>query len=93
VAFVPIEKVATEANLPANGLPSGATFLEPGRRVLFYVQATRRYMEFRNGSWQAADQGFVDQVLKDKAYIDMPNETYRTFLNPRSVVFGMRISF
>jgi hypothetical protein len=93
VAFVPIEKVATEANLPANGLPSGATFLEPGRRVLFYVQATKRYMEFTGGSWKQADQGFVDQVLKDKAYIDMPNETYRTFLNPRSVVFGMRISF
>jgi hypothetical protein len=61
--------------------------------VLFYVQATKRYMEFTGGSWKQADQGFVDQVLKDKAYIDMPNETYRTFLNPRSVVFGMRISF
>ncbi|MGH7450182.1 MAG: outer membrane beta-barrel protein, partial [bacterium] len=93
VAFVPIEKVATDANLPANGLPSGATFLESGRRVLFYVESTRRYMEYRNGAWQTADRGFVDQVLKDKAYIDMPNETYRTFLNPRSVVFGMRISF
>jgi outer membrane receptor protein involved in Fe transport len=93
VAFVPIEKVSTDANLPANGLPSSATFLEPGRRVLFYVESTRRYMEYRSGAWQAADQGFVDQVLNDKAYIDMPNETYRTFLNPRSVIFGMRISF
>jgi outer membrane receptor protein involved in Fe transport len=93
VAFVPIEKVASEANLPANGFPAGATFLEPGRRVLFYVQATKRYMEFSGGTWRQADQGFVDQVLNDKAYIDMPNETYRTFLNPRSVLFGMRISF
>ena len=93
VAFVPIEKVAADANLPANGLPGGATFLESGRRVLFYVQATKRYMEFTGGSWKQADQGFVDQVLKDKAYIDMPNETDRTFLNPRSVLFGMRISF
>jgi len=32
-------------------------------------------------------------VLEDKAYIDMPNEADRTFLNPRSVMFGMRISF
>jgi len=93
VNFVPIEKVATDANLPANGLPSGATFLESGRRVLYFVQATKKYMEFTGGSWKTADQGFVDQVMKDKAYIDMPNETYRTFLNPRSVVFGLRISF
>lgn len=93
IAFVPIEKVTEEANLPANGLASGATFLESGRRVLFFVESTRKYMEYSGGAWKTADPGFVDQVLRDKAYIDMPNETDRTFLNPRSVVFGMRISF
>jgi len=92
-AFVPIEKVLDEAALPANGLPSSATFLENGRRVLFFVQSTKKYMEYSGGAWKSADPGYVDQVLRDKAYIDMPNETDRTFLNPRSVLFGMRISF
>jgi hypothetical protein len=92
VAFVPIEIVASASNLPANGLPAGATFLESGRRVLFYVKDARTYMEFQNGQWRQADGGFVDQVLKDKAYIDNPNELDRAFLNPRSVVFGIRLS-
>ncbi len=93
IAFVPIEKVSTAANLPSNGLPPGATFLENGRRVLFFVQDTKKYMEYSGGAWKSADPGFVDQVLRDKAYIDMPNEADRIFLNPRSVQFGMRISF
>jgi hypothetical protein len=92
VAFVPIEIVATQGNLPTNGLPAGATFLESGRRVLFYVKESKSYMEFQNGQWRQADGGFVDKVLSDKAYIDNPNELDRAFLNPRSVIFGMRLS-
>jgi hypothetical protein len=92
VAFVPIEFVANSGNLPANGLPAGASFLEPGRRVLFYVKDAGTYMEFQNGQWRQADGGFVDKVLSDKAYIDNPNELDRAFLNPRSVIFGMRLS-
>ncbi|MGH7491886.1 MAG: TonB-dependent receptor [bacterium] len=92
VAFVPIEIVPASGNLPANGLPAGADFLEPGRRVLFYVRDSGQYMEFRNGAWGQADGGFVDQVIKDQAYIDNPNELDRAFLNPRSVIFGLRVS-
>ena len=88
VAFVPIEIVANAA-----GLPADAGFLEPDRRVLYFVHDTGTYMEFQNGALVAADRGFVNQVLDDKAYIDMPNEIHRTFLNPRSVVFGIRYSF
>ncbi len=50
-------------------------------------------MQFRAGEFVPADPKLVEQVLKDKAYIDMPNETYRTFVNPRSVTFGMKFSF
>ncbi len=34
-----------------------------------------------------------DKRKKDKSYIDMPNITELTFLNPRNVQFGLRMSF
>jgi hypothetical protein len=95
VDFVPIEIVTNQAALPAD-----AGYLEPagistknGRRVLYYAKDSGTYYEYQNGAWAQADQGFVGQVLDDKAYIDMPNETWRTFLNPRSFLFGVRLSF
>ncbi len=35
----------------------------------------------------------IKKLLDDKAYIDMPNQTHFTFLNPRSVFFGITIDF
>jgi hypothetical protein len=32
-------------------------------------------------------------VLDDKAYIDMPNQETFTFLDPRKIFFGIRLSF
>jgi hypothetical protein len=90
VAFVPIEVATNKAAL--DGLISGIGTLEAGRRVLGYDTGTSTYYELRNGAWVAADQGFVKQVLDTKAYIDMPNETYRTFLNPRAFILGVRLS-
>ncbi|MCI0699000.1 TonB-dependent receptor [candidate division KSB1 bacterium] len=90
VAFVPIEVAANKAAL--DGLISGIGALEAGRRVLGYDAAAAKYYELRGGAWVDADQGFVKQVLDSKAYIDMPNETYRTFLNPRAFILGLRLS-
>ncbi len=87
VDFVPIEAVGTETGLPVE------LDLMLGRRVLYYVDETGEYWEMGDGAWSKADQGFVDQVLEDKAYIDMPNLTYDTFLGPRSIMFGIRVSF
>ncbi|MDW7678958.1 MAG: TonB-dependent receptor [bacterium] len=35
----------------------------------------------------------LKRILETKAYIDMPNLTYFTFLNPRDIRFGLKISF
>jgi outer membrane receptor protein involved in Fe transport len=35
----------------------------------------------------------LQRILDTKAYIDMPNLTYFTFLNPRSVRWGIKLSF
>lgn len=98
--FVPIEIVNAASELPENGLPGDAeitaglpTGLESDRRVLWYVQETGQYHEYQNGNWAQANQGFVNEVLDNKLYIDMPNNDFIWFLNPRRVNLGLRFSF
>lgn len=66
-------------------------------------ERSERYMYFDRSDgqyywWNAQnqtfyqDQGRANQVVDDKAYIDMPNLQYFTFLNPRSFYWGMRLS-
>jgi outer membrane receptor protein involved in Fe transport len=86
--FVPIHQAGSEESLRQITF----SYLEPNRRVLGYVTATGQYWEYVSGSWQPANQAFVDRVLKDKLYIDMPNQTYFNFLNPRQIFFGIRTS-
>jgi hypothetical protein len=65
----------------------------PHPRPIYFDYDTRQYYRWVNNTWQIADQGEVDGVLKDKAYIDMPNQEWFNFLNPRDVYFGVRLSF
>lgn len=65
----------------------------PSDHPLYYETETERYMQWVEGSWQEAEQSFVNQVLDDKAYIDMPNLSFMRYLNPRSVRLGIRITF
>jgi hypothetical protein len=91
VDFVPIEIIATSANLPATeDLPA---LIQTGD-VLYYVHDSGDWYHWNgSGSLQPASKSFVDQVKDDKAYIDMPNEWHRTFLNPRTISVGVRVSF
>ena len=84
VEFHPIEVVDIVADVG-----------DPVERPLYYELDNKRYMQYSkaNDSWGEADKGVVDQVLDDKAYIDMPNwESFR-FVNPRMIKFGVRVSF
>lgn len=82
-AFVPIRIVRSQRFLPAAGNSAS----------LYYVHDAATYFQFENGAWQHANLSRVQQVLADKAYIDMPNKAEQTFLNPRSVSLGVRFSF
>jgi hypothetical protein len=62
-------------------------------RPLYYEKDTSNYKEWVDGGWKDADPKTVEQVLDDKAYIDMPNSSYFTFLNPRDVYFGISLEF
>ncbi|MCK4578867.1 MAG: TonB-dependent receptor, partial [Candidatus Marinimicrobia bacterium] len=87
VDFVPMEYTG---NIENYILPDD---IRPGREMYVYDATTEQY--FRpdyNGGWVAADMGRIKEIKDTKAYIDMPNQTYFTFLNPRDIYFGFNIS-
>jgi hypothetical protein len=61
--------------------------------VIYYEQETGRYMEHGDAGWAPVDKAKMKKILDDKAYIDMPNQTSFTFLDPRQIYFGLRVSF
>lgn len=61
--------------------------------VIYYDSQMGEYMEYRNNGWVEVDKKRMDKILKDKAYIDMPNLTSFHFINPRDIFFGITISF
>jgi hypothetical protein len=62
-------------------------------RPFYYALDNGNYYQFVNGGYQQVDPGRLNQVMDDKAYIDMPNQETFVFLNPRKVFFGLRLSF
>jgi hypothetical protein len=66
----------------------------PNTRDLYYESNTEQYLRYNEqGDWVTENAGRVQKILDDKAYIDMPNFEYFTFLNPRSVFWGLKLSF
>ena len=80
VAFEPICRVGT--------CPFG---LE-NEDVLYYDRETAAYLAWNGSSFVPADPARVDRVLSTKAYIDMPNQAFLTFLGPRAVFLGLRLN-
>jgi hypothetical protein len=66
---------------------------DPNSNYLYYEANSKQYLRYVNGAWVKEDQKRVDQILEDKAYIDMPNLKYFTFLDPRNIFWGLKISF
>lgn len=66
-------------------------------RAWYYEDVSGGYFEWKDVAgtlqWVQVDKSKVDQVLKDKAYIDMPNASTYWFLDPRKIYFGLRFSF
>lgn len=81
VAFQPIEAVASLDNV------------DPNETAWYWAKDTDTFSRWNGSSFEQVPQGELDQVLDDKAYIDMPNFRFNTFLNPRRVTFGVRLTF
>ena len=86
VEYQPIEQYSSMENLSDLGVD------EINDRVIYYVQDTETYMEYAGEQWQEVEQRRMDQILEDKAYIDMPNQSSFTFLNPRQWFFGVKLT-
>lgn len=82
VEFQPIESISDHRALT-----------NPSERAIYYNYNTKEYLKLIDGEWTEVSKSTLDEILETKAYIDMPNQTYYTFLNPRNIFFGMTISF
>ncbi len=65
----------------------------PNSRVIYYEGPTKRYMQYQDGEWMEVPDAKIKRILKTKAYIDMPNQTFFTFLNPREIFFGLTVTY
>ncbi len=84
VAFQPILQIQSRGDASPN-----AEYADP----IYYERETGAYLLYNDGAWQSVPESRIQQVLDDKAYIDMPNQGFLTFLNPRNVYFGVKLSF
>jgi hypothetical protein len=85
VDFVPLEWVGDVTKLT-----------DPQERAIYYDAATEMYRQWdRNSGWSddPVAQSRLDQVVSDKAYIDMPNQGSFIFLAPRDVFIGINVSY
>ncbi len=78
---------------PMEWITNVNTITSPNERVIYYEAASKMYMVYRESAWSEIPKSELDQVLEDKAYIDMPNLNYFTFLNPRNIFFGLTLTF
>lgn len=60
---------------------------------IYYEGSTGKYWEIVDQGWVEVAKSKIDQINSDKAYIFNPGPSTWWFLNPRTVIFGVRLSF
>jgi len=80
VQYVHIEPVET---LPTTGVAT----------AIYWEKSSGRYMENKGSGWTEVDHARMQKILDDKAYIDTPNMDFLTYLNPRAIFYGLKVSF
>ncbi|NLT51481.1 MAG: TonB-dependent receptor [Ignavibacteria bacterium] len=86
---------------PVFGVEKIETVLKPGEKlsdryesgVIYYDKSNSKYVELQGEAMTEVDKGRMDKLLEDKAYIDMPNNTSFSFLDPRQIYFGINLTF
>jgi len=79
---------------PIEWISSISAMTDPDTIPIYYDAETEKYMQYSNGAWiNVTDTDELQKVRDTKAYIDMPNQTFFTFLNPRSIFFGFTINY
>jgi hypothetical protein len=69
-------------------------------RPIYYEGVSGQYWQYIDNPnipvyqrWTKVDQARMDQINRDKAYINMPNASTFWFLDPRNIHFGLKLSF
>ncbi|MEA3286523.1 MAG: TonB-dependent receptor, partial [Candidatus Marinimicrobia bacterium] len=69
----------------------------PKSHEIFWESSTNSYHVWDDAinDWAAepVDQSAIDDLIEEKAYIDMPNIRSMSFLSPRKITVGIRIKF
>lgn len=65
---------------------------DPSATAIYWDKQTQRYFEHTGSQWVEVDNGKMHTIIKNKQYIDMPNQQFFTFLNPRKIYFGLKLS-
>lgn len=60
--------------------------------AIYWERSSERYFEFTAGAWERVEDAKLNTIIKNKQYIDMPNMSYFSFLNPRQVYFGLKFT-
>jgi len=77
---------------PMEGTRNLSDVSDPHPRPIYYETSSGEYYQWQNGEWVTADPELLNYVLENRAYIEMPNMDFGTFLNPRNIFFGLRVS-
>lgn len=77
---------------PMERIPVRESVTNPDANTIYWEYDSRQYLVWRDDAWGPADAQTVKRTLEDKGYIDMPNQSFLTFLNPRDFYWGIRLS-
>lgn len=64
----------------------------PNRAAYYYDAQSSKYFQWNGENWSQVSDSRIQEVIDSKAYIDMPNLHYTTFLNPRDIYFGIKFN-
>ncbi len=77
---------------PIEAFQSLSTVSDPNTTAWYWAADTGTYSRWNGSSFEEVPQNEVNKVLEDKAYIDMPNIRFNTFLNNRRITLGIRVT-
>ncbi len=79
---------------PVIGVANVSSIVAPVPSAIYYDASQSAFLQFQtdSGTWSQVDKSKMDQIIENKQYIDMPNQDFLTFLNPRNIYFGLKLS-
>jgi len=69
-----------------------STITAPDKNFIYYLAGNGHYLQYDGNTWMPVPEARLKEVLDKKLYIDMPNQTWASFLNPRNIYWGLKIS-